>query len=247
MKKYLIRLDDACPTMDKTKWQGVEDILDRYGIKPMVGVIPNNENPHEMIHEPDVHFWEKVRSWQEKGWAIAMHGYNHCYTSESGLNGLNPMWKRSEFAGLPLEQQREKIRLGVSIMRANGVNPQYFFAPSHTFDNNTLIALYEESDIRVISDTIARQPYKYKEFLIIPQIGGHCTKIRIPGIWTFCLHPNTMSESGFNQLDAFLSKEFRNFISFNDLKDSTFQRGKDWFSCMMSLTYFILRKLRRVK
>ncbi len=26
--KYLIRLDDACPTMDKAKWQRIFDILD---------------------------------------------------------------------------------------------------------------------------------------------------------------------------------------------------------------------------
>ena len=28
MMKYLVRLDDACPTMDTHKWMKIEDILD---------------------------------------------------------------------------------------------------------------------------------------------------------------------------------------------------------------------------
>lgn len=42
--KYLIRLDDACPTMDKAKWQRIFDILDGNGVRPMVGIIPHNED-----------------------------------------------------------------------------------------------------------------------------------------------------------------------------------------------------------
>ena len=41
------------------------------------------------------------------------------------------MNKRSEFAGISLEQQKEKIRSGVKIFRENGHDPQVFFAPSH--------------------------------------------------------------------------------------------------------------------
>ena len=42
MKKYLIRLDDACPTMDAGRWLKMEMLLDQYGIRPMVGIIPAN-------------------------------------------------------------------------------------------------------------------------------------------------------------------------------------------------------------
>jgi hypothetical protein len=30
--------------MNRDKWDKVENILDKYGIKPVVAVIPNNEN-----------------------------------------------------------------------------------------------------------------------------------------------------------------------------------------------------------
>ena len=83
-QQYLIRLDDACPTMNKVKWQRMEDILDRHGIRPMVGVIPHNEDPKQEIDPVNPLFWDNVNVWKEKGWAIAMHGYNHVYSSHVG-------------------------------------------------------------------------------------------------------------------------------------------------------------------
>lgn len=53
------------------------------------------------------------------------------YSTNEG--GINPVNKRSEFAGISLEQQKEKIRSGVKIFRENGHDPQVFFAPSAYF------------------------------------------------------------------------------------------------------------------
>ena len=243
MKKYLIRLDDACPTMDLEKWEKVEIILDKYNIKPMVGIIPNNENPHEVLRSPDPEFWSRVKNWEKKGWAIAMHGYNHCYSSNGGLNGLNPMWERSEFAGLPLLEQKKKVRDGLAIMRSRGIDPNYFFAPSHTFDGNTLVALKEESNIRIISDTIALWPYKADGFIFIPQVGGRCVKRIFPGLWTFCLHPNTMNEKSIAEVELFLKQYNKSFISFYDIDYHSV--GKiDVLSRVLSWAYFAYRKIR---
>lgn len=246
MVRYLIRLDDACPTMNCEKWSRMESLLDSYSIRPMVGVIPNNEDQEQLIDDESQEFWDTVISWEKKGWTIAMHGYNHCYSSDGGLNGLNPMWQRSEFAGLPLSVQREKIIKGVTILRGKGINPKYFFAPSHTYDNNTLIALREESDIRIISDTIALKPYKYKDFTIIPQIGGHCIKMNFPGIYTFCFHPNVMSNESFKALESFLSKYKNHFISFKDL-DLENCKDKSIIDKLLSFSYFAYRRIRKIR
>lgn len=42
MSQYILRLDDASDYMDVKKWQRMEELLDQYGIKPLVGVIPDN-------------------------------------------------------------------------------------------------------------------------------------------------------------------------------------------------------------
>lgn len=244
--KYLIRLDDACPTMDAKKWRRMEDMLDKYGVKPMVGVIPDNKDLKQKIDAEDPGFWDNVASWSNKLWTIALHGYDHCYISEEGLYGLNPLWSRSEFAGVSLEKQKEKIREGVKIFRSHGIDPRYFFAPSHTYDENTLLALKEESNIRTISDTIATKPYRYGDFTIIPQLGGHCTEMKIPGIWTFCLHPSTMTEENFVATENFLKTHKDEFVSFYDL-DLNNLKTKNLMSRMLSWVYFTRRKLKGTK
>jgi len=162
--------------MDAKKWQRMENILDVYGVRPMVGIIPANKDPEQQIDAADSKFWSKVQHWTKKGWAIALHGYDHCFISDAGMSGLNPVWTRSEFAGVPIEQQKDKIRKGVAECRANGIEPTFFFAPAHTYDENTLKTLREESSIRIISDTIANRPYRKDDFIFIPQMGGTVLK-----------------------------------------------------------------------
>lgn len=189
-----MRLDDASEYMDVEKWQRMEDLLDKYHIKPIVGVIPNNQDPDMVgVYPKDEQFWEKVQRWKEKGWTIALHGYTHVFETREG--GLNPVNDRSEFAGVPLERQKEKIRAGVRILREHGIEPEIFFAPAHTFDENTLIALKEESDIRIISDTIANDIYFENGFYFIPQQSGRVRKLPFKTV-TFCYHPNMMKDGG---------------------------------------------------
>ena len=100
MASYIIRLDDAAEKRDISKWNQIEQMLDAYAVKPLAGVIPCCMDPEMEHYEKDACFWEKVRSWEKKGWTIAMHGYRHVYDSMDG--GLNPVQNKSEFAGHPL-------------------------------------------------------------------------------------------------------------------------------------------------
>ena len=244
MKRYLIRLDDACPTMDAARWQRMESILGKYGVRPMVGIIPSNADPKQVIDKEDGAFWEKALTWQNKGWAIALHGYDHCYKSSDA--GMNPLWNRSEFAGISLEQQKQKISDGVAILESHRLAPKYFFAPSHTFDENTLQALRECSDIRIISDTIATRPYRKGEFVFIPQIGGHCVNMPLSGVYTFCFHPSTMTDADFDSLESFIKLHHSEFCGFDELvlDDAREKSLKDTF---ISWLYFTQRKLRGIK
>ena len=56
--KYIIRLDDACETMDREKWARLESILDSKNIKPIVAVIPNNQDDNLKIERKDRYFWK---------------------------------------------------------------------------------------------------------------------------------------------------------------------------------------------
>lgn len=237
---YLIRLDDASEYMDREKWGRIETILDKYSIKPIVGIIPNNKD-QELIndHTYDGDFWNKAQKWEKKEWIIALHGYTHVYLTESG--GLNPINYRSEFAGVSLEEQKNKIRKGIQIFKEKGLEAKIFFAPSHTFDLNTLRALKEETDIRIISDTIANDIYKWKGFYFIPQQSGKARKLPFKVI-TFCYHPNNMEEHEFLQLDNFLSKNSNKFITFQELKLKN--RSMNLYDKGLRKIYFSLKYLR---
>lgn len=211
MSKYILRLDDAAERMDIAKWNRVEILLDKYNIKPLVGVIPNCQDPMMKEYPIDSSFWNKVNEWKNKGWIIALHGYNHVYSTNKG--GINPVNNRSEFAGVPLEQQKEKVREGVKIFHKNGHNPKVFFAPSHTFDENTIKALKEESNIRIISDTVANKSYQQYGMTFVPQQSGQVRKLPFHLV-TFCYHPNTMKEQDFFLLESFLIQNNKKFVNF---------------------------------
>lgn len=69
-------MDDACPQMNAEKWARIERILDKYKVKPIVGVIPENRDP-DFVAVADENFWGKACEWQKKGWTIALHGLHH--------------------------------------------------------------------------------------------------------------------------------------------------------------------------
>lgn len=234
MSKYILRLDDACEKMDIEKWDRMEQLLDKYAVKPLVGVIPHCEDPMMDDYPIDSNFWSKVNNWISKDWSIAMHGYNHVYSTDCG--GINPINKRSEFAGEPLEVQKEKIRKGISIMREHGINPKTFFAPSHTFDRNTLLALKAESDINIISDTIANDVYYQDDFQFVPQQSGRVRKLPFKVV-TFCYHPNTMKTADFVYLEQFLEKNAILFTKFELILNG--KRKLSMFDKVLKKIYFL--------
>jgi predicted deacetylase len=239
---YVIRLDDASEYMDVEKWARIENLLDRHSIKPIVGIIPNNQDENLVNeYEKDPEFWNKAKVWQTKKWAIALHGYTHVYASNSG--GINPVNFQSEFAGLTLEEQKKKISNGIKVFKKHELDTKIFFAPSHTFDLNTLEALRMESDIRVISDTVANNIYKMREFHFIPQQSGRVRKLPFK-VTTFCYHPNTMNEQDFKMLEYFIKKYKDEFVSFQDL--NFVDRHPSLYDKFLRKMYFSIRYIRNV-
>lgn len=237
--KYLIRLDDACPYMDRAKWRRMEEILDRYGVKPLVGIIPSNEDSETILDSEDESFWRKALEWKGKGWSLALHGYNHVCTTNTG--GLNPVHQRSEFAGLSFEEQKEKITKGYSVLKEHGLKVEWFFAPSHTFDKNTLTAIKECTPIRSVSDMIATKPYIDEGLTFVPCQMGRLRKMPIAGYWCACYHPNIMKEEEFAMLEDFLKTHTEDMISFGELPKAGKKRPMDY---VLSFAYYSIRKIK---
>ncbi len=237
--KYILRLDDACPTMDRDKWDRLEELLRLYNIKPIVSVIPKNEDENLKLHSEDKFFWKKVKQWELDGWSIALHGYEHLYkTNEAGLVPIN---HKSEFSGLAYEIQRKKITSGFKIFQENNINCKIWVAPGHSFDKNTIKALLDVTNIRIISDGIAFKQYYDLSMYWIPQQLWKARKMLF-GTWTICLHPSTMTEYQFQQLESFLKD---NYSSFENVELLVFsKRKKNIFEKVFEKLYWLILDIK---
>ena len=207
--KYLIRLDDASHYSDLSKWKLFEQLFEKYEVKPIIAAIPYNKDTSIQYSSYNKLYWKWLQSMDIRGWSIALHGYQHLYHKIDRTKNLFPFYNRSEFSGLTLEEQKEKIKKGITIFKKNNIFPKVWVAPGHCFDLNTIEAIIQETDIKIISDGIAFNPYFKFNLHFVPQQLWDFKKRRF-GLWTICLHPDTMSLNEirlFEETIEFLHKE----------------------------------------
>ena len=214
--KYLLRFDDICPTMDWDQWNRAVELMDKYDIKPLIGVIPSCADQKLDINPERGDFWQYIKSLQEKGYAIAMHGFEHVYRTKSkGLVGVS---NQSEFAGLSYESQYRMLEEGKKIMQENGVDTDIFFAPSHSYDHNTLKAL-NELGFRWLSDGKGLKANRYKELKLLPCINHAIPKKRLGKYITVVCHTHEWAKKDeFGELDAFCKSHQKEIVDFELFK-----------------------------
>ena len=239
MLKYIIRLDDACPNMNKEKWDRIEAILDKYDIKPIVGIIPKCEDMELKKNKIINDFWEEYAiKWQEKKWIIAQHGLKH---------NLNT-YIRTEYVGKTYEQQKQNLIEGNRILKKHNIRPICFFAPAHTFDDNTIKACIELDFFKFISDGVAMYPYKYNNMFFLPNIFDTPHKILPFGIYTFVFHPNNMKDKDYEYLEIFIKKNRNKFdVELNELLVKYSSRKRNIIDIFIQFLIELMRKIKGTK
>jgi predicted deacetylase len=223
--RFLLRFDDMCPTINWEVWQKLENIMIEEDVRPILSVIPDNQDQALHEGEPNERFWDRVRSWQARGWTIGLHGYQHRYVSkDSGIIGLN---KYSEFAGLPLDEQRAKLQKALEIFTREGVRPDVWVAPAHSFDANTIEALVGLG-VHQISDGLSLYPHRDSQGVFwVPQ---QLWRFRTApfGVWTVCIHSKDELYTNFEHFRQCI-REYRQFItSFPAVVETYAQRKHSW-------------------
>ena len=211
--RYLLRLDDLCPTASRERLQPFRSLFEEWSLKPILAVVPENRDPDLQLSPPNPLFWDEMRALESAGAMIGLHGYRHlCLSRGRGLLGLH---RSSEFAGVAADTQREWIGAGLHILRSHGLNPRIFVAPRHGFDRQTLQAL-RANGIHLISDGFARALHLRDGIIWVPQQlwSPVCKR---SGIWTICIHPNTAAAADINNLRAFLRAHSAQFASVDSL------------------------------
>jgi predicted deacetylase len=241
MARYLLRFDDLCPTINHSKWSAVERIIDKHSVRPIVAVVPDNQDPTLIVDKEDMDFWERMRRLGDRGWTIGLHGYQHLCTDKG--RSLVPIYETTEFAGLPESTQREKIGRGLEILAVHGLKPEVWVAPRHSFDSITNSVL-KFLGIHSISDSFALFPYAEDGMLWIPQQMWRFRKMPF-GVWTITLHPNSMTASDFADMDSFLAANRSRFTDFREIRSTFATRTKSMLDCaFQSYCHFYMKRMR---
>ena len=240
--QYLLRFDDICPTMNWSIWEPIEEALVGAGVKPVLAVVPDNQDPTLKVSDPDRRFWDRVRAWQARGWSIGLHGYQHLHTTADG--GILRFSRWSEFSGLSFQDQRFKLQRACDVFASHGVRPDVWIAPAHSFDAVTLQAL-KDIGICCLSDGFSLYPYRDSNGMMwVPQQLWHFRPMPF-GLWTVCLHANRWTLA---DVDCFRShlREFASVITSWSCVTSVYEgRRRSLMDGMFSAAYPRALKLRK--
>jgi len=212
--KIAIRLDDITPDMDWRKFRRLEELLDKYHIAPLIGIVPDNQDDNLRRNTAMPDFDTQIKIWEGKGWITAMHGWKHIYTTKKG--GLFPLNNFSEFAGVSKNHQRHMIYDGKEKLQKMGVTTNIFMAPAHSFDKNTL-AILKEAGFRYITDGFGVVPYEWEGLTFLPIAFQKSKDIeKSEGYTTLVFHTNTMNEQDFQDFEKILEKHKEDFVSYGE-------------------------------
>jgi predicted deacetylase len=236
---YLLRFDDVCPTMNWDVWDRLEPFLVEQQVRPIMAVVPDNQDPVLRSRSPDPHFWDRVRRWQRWGWPIALHGYQHRYvTREAGIIGVKD---QSEFAGLSREEQAAKLAAGMAILEREGVRATAWSAPSHSFDAQT-VGLLPRFGITIVSDGLSLRPYESREGLLWVPVQFPDFVWRRAGVYTVMRHVNTDSEASARRFEDNVRRYRSHIVTLEEVIAD--YRGRRWTPADRLHTRYLRTRIR---
>jgi predicted deacetylase len=223
--EYIFRMDDITPGMDWGRFSALIQLFQSHGVKPLLGVVPDNQDPALNIEPANPRFWDELRELVSADQVdLAQHGYQHVLTRRPGAGILNKQLgikDESEFAGEPYITQLAKVRKGRELLTANGLNTDYWMAPNHSFDFNTLRAL-RNSGFTAVTDGVALFPFRSEGLTFVPQQTWQPRWIPC-GVQTICIHANHITPSDVRKLRVFLRRPL-NFTRFSEVV-ANYSRG----------------------
>lgn len=181
---------------------------------------------------------------KSKGYKIAMHGFNHVYDTKTRGN-INCGFK-SEFAGHSFIKQYEKIKKGKEILESHNVYTDVFFAPSHSYDDNTLRAL-SKCGFKYISDGYSKKIIRRYGIKCVPCRTTGVPKIKNKGNYTAVFHAHEWVRSdkahAYNELENLLKKYSNSIKDFDIFVDQP-QGNYAIQNIIEKVTVFYLRYIK---
>lgn len=240
--KFIIRFDDVNEHMDWSRFEKIKKQLELYKIKAVLGVVPECRDSTLNVGQHKSNYINYLLECKKYGDTIAQHGTYHLYTTkDSGILKIN---KISEFAGHTFDYQFKLIAEGKRLLMENNLWQDTFMAPGHSFDIYTLKAL-EELEFKYITDGYGLYPYKFNGLTLVPSLFSKPIGFGF-GVYTICLHVNSMSDFEVAKILKFINLNHEKFIDFKDVSSYS----KDGFLIKFFLNQsinLIIRCLRYIR
>ena len=237
----LIRLDDIAENMNWDLMEKIELLFEKYSIKPVLGVVPTNKDDELLSWPKKDDFWKQVRIWKDKGWEIAMHGYTHVYDSTCNNDDYFNYGGGSEFFGHPLETQLNRIKNGLKKFDDEKIKIRTFFAPNHTYDTNTFVAL-KKCGINEVIDGYGLMPYVKNNIKFIPQLFYKVLALPF-GIQSTQIHLNYWKQEDLNNFEKFIKKNSKKIISYDQALKKV---NNNFFYKLINILSERILKLKRI-
>ena len=237
----LIRLDDIAENMNWDLIEKIELLFEKYSIKPVLGVIPTNKDDELLSWPKKDDFWKQVRIWKDKGWEIAMHGYTHVYDNTCNNDDYFNYGGGSEFFGHSLETQLNRIKNGLKKFDDEKIKVRTFFAPNHTYDSNTFIAL-KKCGINEIIDGYGLMPYVKNNIKFIPQLFYKVLALPF-GIQSIQIHLNYWKQEDLNNFEKFIKKNSKKIITYDQALKKV---NNNFFYKLINILSERILKLKRI-
>ena len=243
--KFIFRLDDIHPRMNRNNFDRMINLLSKYPIQGILGVIPDNKDEKLMIQNENLNFWKQIKKLEDAGYWIAQHGYQHIYDSNDG--GKLNLNNQSEFSGHSYRVQKKKMEKGKAILENKGLKPKLFMAPSHSFDNTTIKVVKKLG--YAITDGFGLFPKRRDGVLFIPQLFASPKSIGF-GLYSICLHTDQMKEKDFNRLESHLEAYNSKYISPYQIEAHQIKENQYllyYFDTFLGVLLKLISKLKRNK
>ena len=232
--RFLLRFDDITPAMNWAAWQEVERILRAADIRPILAVVPDNQDDALSVGPARADFWERVRGWQADGWTIGLHGYQH--RLEPGDSGLVALNRFTEFAGMPRDVQSARLRGALEIFARERVTPDVWIAPAHAFDAVTLDLLREAGLTRISDGLFLHARVDRRGLTWVPQQLWALSQ-RPFGLWTVCYHVNGWTPADIARFERDVATFAPQIIEFEAACAEATGRRKSLFDDIFARAY----------
>lgn len=211
MTKYILRFDDITPEFLTTQtWFEMNEFLKKFELKVILGVIPFSKDKNLNVKGDRQKGIKILKNLYNEGHLIAIHGCHHDLENISSKS-LVPINRYGEFAGKSKRIQYMLLSKAYSWFLNNGIIPNVWMAPAHSFDEITIECL-KELKINIISDGLFYGPRLREGMIWIPQQIWQFKKFPF-GCWTICIHLLDMSDNSKLKLKSSIRNNIKKFIN----------------------------------